>query len=166
MGNRAVITQNKSLNEVGIYLHWNGGRDSIEGFLAYCLLKKDFRGCDEQYGFARLLNVIANFFSDGLSVGVDKANKLDCDNYDNGVYIIKGFDIVGRMYHEGREQLEYDLKSFVEDVDEHMPEKMRLAATEWAHFDEVKKRILLFRDNQEHTEEEVKAYIEKDEDKN
>ena len=49
MGNRAVI-QMKGSN-VGIYLHYNGGRDSIEGFLAYCKLR-DFRGDD--YGMARL----------------------------------------------------------------------------------------------------------------
>ena len=41
MGNRAVIafvaddgTQDKDLC-LGIYLHWNGGRDSVEGFLEY-----------------------------------------------------------------------------------------------------------------------------------
>ena len=37
MGNRAVIAfeQNgkQDKNSVGIYLHWNGGRDSVEGFL-------------------------------------------------------------------------------------------------------------------------------------
>jgi hypothetical protein len=38
MGNRAVITlkphEGKSYgNQVGIYVHWNGGRDSIEAFL-------------------------------------------------------------------------------------------------------------------------------------
>ena len=37
MGNRAVITtENK---KIGIYLHWNGGRDSVEAFLKYCELK-------------------------------------------------------------------------------------------------------------------------------
>ena len=33
MGNRAVITTRKDLKDIGIYLHWNGGRDSVEGFL-------------------------------------------------------------------------------------------------------------------------------------
>ena len=31
MGNRAVITTEKK--DLGIYLHWNGGRDSVEAFL-------------------------------------------------------------------------------------------------------------------------------------
>lgn len=44
MGNREIITtengwRNKK-NNLGIYLHWNGGRDSIEGFLTYCKLKE------------------------------------------------------------------------------------------------------------------------------
>ena len=35
MGNRAVITASLSndpqtSNDIGIYLHWNGGRDSVE----------------------------------------------------------------------------------------------------------------------------------------
>jgi hypothetical protein len=37
MGNRAVITDNKQ--RIGIYLHWNGGRDSVEAFLKYCELR-------------------------------------------------------------------------------------------------------------------------------
>ena len=41
MGNRAVITtkENFENNGIGIYLHWNGGRDSVEGFLEYCRRK-------------------------------------------------------------------------------------------------------------------------------
>ena len=37
MGNRAVIgfeqDKKRDKKSVGIYLHWNGGRDSVEGFL-------------------------------------------------------------------------------------------------------------------------------------
>ena len=154
MGNRAVITRNKSLNEVGIYLHWNGGRDSIEPFLAYCQLKK-FDADDEQYSLACLVGVIFNYNADGFSLGIDIAHNLDCNNYDNGVYIIDGFDIVGRMYHEGGEQLEYDLKEFVKAIDDKMPEKMRLTEEQWSHFDAVKERILLHRDNQPHDHKQV-----------
>ena len=34
MGNRAVITTPDK--KIGVYLHWNGGRDSVEGFLQTC----------------------------------------------------------------------------------------------------------------------------------
>ena len=46
MGNRAVITTRKAgvnpanSDATGVYLHWNGGRDSVEAFLAYCKLKQ------------------------------------------------------------------------------------------------------------------------------
>ena len=33
MGNRAIITTKDC--DLSLYLHWNGGRDSVEGFLAY-----------------------------------------------------------------------------------------------------------------------------------
>lgn len=44
MGNRAVITTSKSIDpknseQLGVYVHWNGGRTSITAFLKYCKLK-------------------------------------------------------------------------------------------------------------------------------
>ena len=134
MGNRAVITASKSSavagsSDLGIYLHWNGGRDSVEAFLTYCRIQ-GFRSPDvDNYGWARLVQVIANFFGgDGLSVGLDKCSKLDCDNYDNGVYIIKGWEIVGRQYKRHSEQCEHDLEPMLQYIDERQPEGMRLGA--------------------------------------
>ena len=97
MGNRAVITTvGATDNTTGIYLHWNGGVNSVEAFLAYCDMK-GFRSPDgDCYGWAYLATVIGNFFGDGLSLGVDRIKCLDTDNYDNGVYYIKGWRIVGR----------------------------------------------------------------------
>lgn len=37
MGNRAVITTTKK--DLAIYLHWNGGRDTVEPLLKYCELQ-------------------------------------------------------------------------------------------------------------------------------
>jgi len=131
MGNRAVITNSKSLDvsgssDLGIYLHWNGGRDSVEAFLKYCELK-GYRSPDEDcYGWARLCQVIGNFFGGILSVGVDKCYNLDCDNYDNGTYIIKGWKIVDRKYFDGEEQNIYDLDAMLIDIDKSMPEKEQL----------------------------------------
>ena len=130
MGNRAVITASKSLavagsNDIGIYVHWNGGRDSVEAFLEYCRLQ-GFR-CPEKdnYGYARLCQVIANYFEGGLSIGIDRCCNLHC-NGDNGVYIIKGWEIVGRQYFEGREQRTYDLLEMLVDIDEAQPKAMQL----------------------------------------
>ena len=100
MGNRAVITTSRDndvsmSNDIGIYLHWNGGRDSVEAFLEYCK-RRGFRSPDQDcYGWARLCQVIGNFFGNDLSIGIDRCCNLDCDNWDNGVYIIKNWKIVG-----------------------------------------------------------------------
>jgi len=108
MGNRAVITIGQTFNPaaVGIYLHWNGGRASIEGFLkAARLLEYRSPAADPSYSFARLVAVITAFFPDGLSVGVGTCAQLDCDNGDNGTYLIgDDWQIVGRKYHDGPEE--------------------------------------------------------------
>jgi hypothetical protein len=132
MGNRAVITtkENFENNGVGIYLHWNGGRDSVEAFLKYCDLR-GFRSPDiDCYGFARLCQVIGNFFGGGLSLGIDRIDKLDCDNGDNGVYIIEGWEIVDRKYIDWGEQMNYDLKEFVVAIDEAQPKKEQIGKEE------------------------------------
>ena len=100
MGNRAVITtQDKT---IGLYLHWNGGRESIDGFLAYCKIM-GYRPPEEDcYGWACLAQTCRNFFSpEGLSVGIDLYDRLDTDNKDNGVYIIKDWKVIGREFSYG-----------------------------------------------------------------
>ena len=130
MGNRAVITtvQGWRFQEtnLGVYLHWNGGRDSVEAFLTYCKLK-GYRSPDQDsYGWARFCQVVGNFFGGSNSVGIDTVRRLDCDNWDNGVYIIKGWEIVDRKYFEGEEQQEYDLQEMLIEIDKAMPEKEQL----------------------------------------
>ena len=128
MGNRAVITTRENFDNdgVGVYLHWNGGRDSVTGFLTYCKAKGYRPPTEDNYGWARLCQVIGNFFGGGLSVGCDKVSNLDCDNWDNGVYIIDGWDIVGREYFKGTEQNGYDLLTLMQDINESMPKNERL----------------------------------------
>lgn len=130
MGNRAVITTEWGFddNGIGIYLHWNGGRASIEAFLKYCELR-GFRSPDEDcYGWARLAQVIGNFFGGGLSVGIDKVQNLDCNNHDNGVYLIRDWKIVGRRYFNGSEQMDYDLKEMLIAIDDAQPEKEQIGS--------------------------------------
>ena len=128
MGNRAVITtrENFDNNGIGIYLHWNGGRDSVEAFLKYCELKGYRRPDKDNYGWARLCQVIGNFFGGSTSVGIDTVDKLDCDNWDNGVYIIEGWKIVDRKYFEGCEQTNHKLEEMLMEIDKNMPEKEQI----------------------------------------
>ena len=124
MGNRAVITT--EAQKLGVYLHWNGGRDSVEGFLEYCK-RKGYRPPEKDcYGFARLCQVIGNFFGGTTSVGIDTMDQLDVDNGDNGVYIIKDWTIINRKYHSGREQSQYSLEELIKEIDIRQPEKERL----------------------------------------
>ena len=124
MGNRAVLAfvndeGKKDKNSVGIYLHWNGGRDSVEGFLQTA---KDYELRSGSYGVARLTQIIANGLGGTLSLGVDLLKNLDCDNYDNGVYWIdQNFNIVDREYisrPDFKEQQQYSLTEFVKSLKE------------------------------------------------
>ena len=131
MGNRAVITSStmndvKQSNEIGVYLHWNGGRDSVEAFLKYCQLKGYREPDNDDYGWARLCQVIGNFFGGECSIGINRCNLLDCDNGDNGTYIIKGWNIVGRKYFDGIEQNYYNLEEALLKINEAQPPKEQL----------------------------------------
>lgn len=89
MGNRAVICHSKAKNSTAIYVHWNGGLESVLAFLEVCR-RRGYR-CptdDSSYGMARLCGLICEFFGGALSVGIGPLSTLDVDNYDNGAYLI------------------------------------------------------------------------------
>ena len=124
MGNRAVITELGSAK--GVYLHWNGGRDSVAplAFVAHNLIA-DMHGL-EAFAF------VAKCF--GLSPSVDDIASLACDNGDNGVYYIKGGEIIGRAFiphYDGwEEQHTYDFDEFVMQVNDALPKCYR-KPVEW-----------------------------------
>jgi hypothetical protein len=123
MGNRAVITTKDK--KIGMYLHWNGGRDSVEPMLKYCELQGYRSPSNDCYGWARLAQVAANFFGGTLCVGIDLYENL-CGYCDNGVYIIDGWEIVGREYFSGAEQKSHDFNEMLREFDKNMPEDDRL----------------------------------------
>lgn len=125
MGNRAVITTKDK--EIAVYLHWNGGRDSVEAFLKYCEIC-DFRPPEkDNYGWARLCQVIANFFgAGGLSIGIDTYENLETSaDWDNGVYIIKDWKVIGRERFKGIEQNVYNLEEALASINEQQPDEMK-----------------------------------------
>ena len=119
MGNRAVISFKcegvPKEYSPSIYLHWNGGRDSIDGFLK-AHEKANFR--NGAYGIARLIQLITNWFGGGLCVGVGVYSQMDTDNFDNGVYWVcsKTFKIVEREFKRQKEQQVYNVIEFSKDV--------------------------------------------------
>lgn len=128
MGNRAVVTwaPDENIDDcLGVYLHWNGGIDSIKAFLTYCKIR-EFREPDkDNYGYSHFCQVVCNYFGGGLDCGIDLCKNLDCDNGDNGVYLCKGWDIVGHMYgepvHDG-----FNMLSMLIDINASQPESEQL----------------------------------------
>lgn len=125
MGNRAIVKPEGQ--NIGVYLHWNGGIDSVTAFLKYCELKQ-YRGFDDAYGLARFTQVVGNFFGGGLSIGIETGvdeNRVEDYWLDNGVYVVKGWDIVRHVgaddSHEG-----YDLDEFLKEIDIRQPVKEQL----------------------------------------
>ena len=140
MGNRAVITTRE--RKVGLYLHWNGGRDTVEPLLRYCELQGYRPPSEDDYGWARLAQVVGNFFGGALSVGVGSyTTDVRMDPGDNGVYVIDGWRIAERLraerreggpprvvlFAEGREgQRCHGFDEMLRAFDEAMPERLRL----------------------------------------
>lgn len=104
MGNRAVITTVNAMNdftgafkkkELGIYLHWDGSRDRVQHFLDLAKEKGVRKPEEDDYGWARLCQVIGEEIGGyELSVGINTLDRLDCNNYDNGVYVFKDWKII------------------------------------------------------------------------
>jgi hypothetical protein len=127
MGNRAIIKTEGG--HIGLYLHWNGGRDSVEAFLTYCKLKGHRPPETDGYGWARLAQVVGNFFGGTTSVGiVETGDPKDGEWCDNGAYIIRNWEIIGRECFDGKEQNEYDLWDMLREIDKRQPEADRLGA--------------------------------------
>ena len=105
MGNRAVITTSTSRTTgVGIYVHWNGGLESVLAFL-HVAKERGYRDPtnDPAYGMARLCGLMCEFFGlkSGTGVGIGQLKELDCDNGDNGVYVIGAGWAIKSRWGEG-----------------------------------------------------------------
>ena len=110
MGNRAILR----IDDLDIYLHWNGGRASVEGFLQAA---REL-GCagNDDYTAARLIQVIGNFFGGTNSLGVATEGRT-AEAYDNGVYILNdGLQIVDREDGPKREQVDAALTQGIYEV--------------------------------------------------
>jgi hypothetical protein len=130
MGNRAVITTlGTNPKRIGLYLHWHGGRDSVEAFLKYAELRQIRKPeCDDGYFFARFAQIVSNFFgNETLSVGINTLDRLDCNNGDNGVYYIQGYEIVGREFAPQEEQQEYDLYEMLKLINHSQPKEAQIS---------------------------------------
>lgn len=102
MGNRAVIATGTEQDDIGIYLHWNGGPESVLAFLdaARDLGVRD--PLSDNYGVARLAQIIGNFLGGDNGIGIDTLANLDTDNGDNGMYVLgPDWTIAKRVHGRG-----------------------------------------------------------------
>jgi len=117
MDNRAyVVFANKDFTEFSpaVYLHWNGGPESIWAFLQE-MDRRNIRGGDDlPYQVARFAHIVCDYFdgheAGGLSVGImpgpSKIGEYDTNHLpdeENGLYVIvrgKGEPVVRRFFGE------------------------------------------------------------------
>lgn len=147
MGNRAVIIEFGK--QEGIYLHWNGGRDSVDPMLYYA---KHFLNMKLSILTSNIKKV--EFVATCLGVSPEYSSdytKLDCDNWDNGVYVIDAdFKIIERMFFKGEEQEEYNFINFLLEIDENMPkrfQKGREFILKYLACEEVEKDLIYTKDD-------------------
>jgi hypothetical protein len=99
MGNRGNVVFVDAQGEISpaVYLHWNGGPDSVYAFLSE-LVARDPRK-DASYSAARFVQVVGDFFGTGsmLSLGIVNGpakltkvaiQKVMTDLSDNGLYVV------------------------------------------------------------------------------
>lgn len=101
MGERGVITTRKDIDEngIGVYLHWLGAPENVYPLLEYCRIRGFRCPEDDSFGYASLIQVAANVSGgDGLSVDVNRLDRLDTNNWNYGTYVIKGWKVVERLY--------------------------------------------------------------------
>jgi len=155
MGDRAVIS-NKNKN-LGIYLHWYGYREFVESVLAYCDLKQ-YRNpdVDDEYGWARLCQVLGNTLGGTISLGIGKFERMDTDNWDNGTYIIEGWDIKERLYQQYEDaKMKDPMFENLKYINEKQPKDEQLKDEELKAFAELWEIKHIDRLN-----DERKAYVE------
>ena len=112
MGNRAVITFSTANNAPAIYLHWNGGRASVEGFLSAArqLGLRHARTPQAQTdALDQLAEMLARYYfrcNVGMTVYRLHYAGSDRDNGDNGTYLLgQDLTILARLYHTGGEEI-------------------------------------------------------------
>ena len=113
MGNRAVITFSTYTNAPAIYLHWNGGRASVQGFIdaARALgLRHAPTAAAQTEALDQLADLIArHFFRCNVGMTVYRLHYAgsDRDNGDNGTYLLgRDLTIIDRLYKAGPDEID------------------------------------------------------------
>jgi hypothetical protein len=130
MGNKALIAPQNG--HIGIELHWNGGRDSINAFLEYGRLAGLPPLGKNDSGIFNFVTVLVNFFgNDGHNVypvaipqSLPELEQLNPG--DNGIYIVDGWKIIKRLCKPTFEQRDHDLDEMLKAIDAAQPARDKL----------------------------------------
>lgn len=114
MSNSAIIEFD--FCDIKYYIHWNGGRDSIEAFLEYAKLH-EWTGENLPIRLCLIMSV----FLDG-SLNISNGSEYS----DNGVYVVNKDAVIVQRRHGGKEQYHHDMKELLLAIDEAMPSKYQL----------------------------------------
>lgn len=113
MGNRAVITFSENKASPCIYLHWNGGRASVEAFIKaakHLGLHSCYRNTTEHQVMDLLAEMIATHFFEtkvGMNVYREQYGRADVDNWDNGVYVLdSNLNICKRLFKRSSDEVD------------------------------------------------------------
>lgn len=105
MGNRAIVVfedqwDKSKVMPFGVYLHWNGGPESVLAFLKVLNERMNGRGIDMSYAAARFIEIVGRYFGGNTSLGLINLDSSDIrklemkndvnnlDPGDGGIYII------------------------------------------------------------------------------
>ncbi|WP_296204122.1 hypothetical protein [uncultured Hyphomicrobium sp.] len=140
MGNRAIITLENAKRQqhpVALYVHWNGGLESVLAFVEYTWATFE-RGRDDLFTFhARLCQVLGNWFPDGLSLYAYTSEKADelgtgCDNGRFHLTVsVDGVKLKGRaeeVRRARRHEYWQGEQTIMRTIAEHMPKAKEEAA--------------------------------------
>jgi hypothetical protein len=89
MGNRAyVVFENGDNRSPAVYLHWNGGQESVYAFL-HALEEYGGLGHSPEYSCARFIQLVGNSMGSTLSLGVLGFREFgQLAGEDNGLYMV------------------------------------------------------------------------------
>lgn len=112
MGNSAVVTFSPTQS---VYVHWNGGRASIEGFLG-AMRDLDLPRSTAAEAVDSLAKVMRSYLWDS-TVEVGPRNRLDCDNGDNGEYVVSlDLQITKRRFRRADEEVDREKTASIRRV--------------------------------------------------
>lgn len=120
MGNRAVISFSTNPTSPSLYLHWNGGRASIEGFLAGCMAAGYTSTGNQTQDMDQIEHRLRPFFArngECMSIYRQPVGRADTDNWDNGWYILDQTTLIitGRLHKRHDEEVNADKTTDIRD---------------------------------------------------